>query len=301
MHMETSQKGISSSFVWAGIALSLLVAILFGFQVAFAIIDYLMPSDQLSWYSFRGNLNSLPQSAAFLLVSFGVLLRLSQKALLFSIEEQRESVWYSIRHAIIVFILALSVIVLVYSLASFLGDVFGGDFYLGLLFKTAFSFGVGAMVFYYYRGVLKDVWRVHASEEKKFIISVSALVVLLTFVAVVIASPLSRHELADTYETLEALDVVSSDIESFYRENVYLPNQLGASVFLAHDSVQHARFWEEYLGDRFTYEKSGQSSYQLCASFEVLPKGVDLAQYPYGQFVVEETGETCFTLDVKDE
>ena len=297
--MEKTRNGIILSFLHAGVFVSLLVAVVFGFMTAFGIIDHSVSSGHLDWYSFTYHLRVLPESSAFLAVAFGVLVYLSRRLRSFSVADYRDTVWFSVCHAIFSLIVALSVTVIAVSLALFLKDLFGGVTSVGQLFKSIFAAGVGAMIFYYYRGVSRAIWHLHASEERSFVISVAVLVVLLVLTAVFIVNPLSRGSVQETHETLEIVDAVDADIRHFFREHSYLPASLDAAAFLYSDEVFRQHVWKTPLGDRFTYKRTGNSTYQLCASFDALPRGIDLADYPYGRFSLEETGEQCFDLDAR--
>ena len=290
-------------FMYIGIAISLIVTVIFGLITAFQVINYLVPSDSLNWYAdYRyGILSGLPSFISFLTVAFGILCFLSWKVrTIFT--DYRETVWYPLCHAVIMLILTVSMGAIAVSLALIISGMLAGDISLSYLFKLLFTIGAGAVVFFYYRGVMRGLWRTHKREERAFVISVTLLVFILIAASVGILNPPQRQALNRTYDTLETMRSVSDDIYTYYRDTELLPVDIEDSMFLRHKTVNREHFFplREHETGTFTYEPGTGTSYRLCASFDALPQMTFLDDYPYRQFPVEETGMTCFTLDATE-
>lgn len=298
---EIKKRGMIALFMYIGIAISLTITVIFGLSTAFHIINYFIPSSSLNWHGdYRyGILENLPPSISFLLVAFIILCFLSWKVRTI-VTDYRETVWYPLCHAVIMIILTASMIAVAVSAALVIGGVLGGDISLGYLFKLLFTIGTGAMVFFYYRGVMRGLWRTHKREEWTFVMSMTSLIIILVITSVSILNPFERPALDKTYDTLEAMKGISEDLHMYHRETGLLPSDVRDTAFLQSDVVHGTYRWEGYLDDEFTYERTEDSSYRLCASFEALPRMTSLPGYPYEQFLVETVGESCFDLDPSD-
>lgn len=284
---DDSKGGLGYLFLYIGVGIALLFAVISGVRAIFGIIDHLIVSDSVGWYQLYRS-TEMPISAAFLLVSFVVLFVVSRKVRGVT-TDYRDTIWYTLCRTIILIIITVSVAMAAIAISLLFGDFFSGDISLNSFLKMLFVAGFGAMIFYYYRGVLQGVWRVRKKEERIFVISVSVLLALIIFVSVILSNPFERARLERAYETLSYVQNVYHSVEFFYNDEGHLPASLDGI-----DSLKHPH--REYID--VSYEVVDKKSYRLCASFEVLPKGADMPRYSYTRFEVKEVGESCFDFTV---
>ncbi len=296
--MTEQQKNIKIVFLYVGIALSLFVAVISGFFTAFNVIDYFL-SSELTWWQFEYQvLGTGPVSAAFLIVSFSVLFFLSRMVRRIVLPDH-QNVWHKVCHIIIMIILTLAFLAIFISAALILKGFLSGDISWAFTLKSVFTAGVGAMVFYYYRGMLRGVWRNRGKEERVFVSSVSLLIVLLVGSTVWIVDPIDRSAKQKTYNTLAVMSNMRFKINLDFEEKKQLPKKLSEDLTESAMNVLYPP--SQNIGD-ISYKKTGYATYQLCGVFSIVPpeSETDISGYPYDDFPVTEVGENCFDFDAKE-
>lgn len=286
---DGSKGGLGFLFLYIGIGIAMLFTVISGIRAVFGVIDHLVLSDSVGWYQLYRS-TEMPISAAFLLVSFVVLFIILRKVRGVT-TDYRDTIWYTLCRTVILIIITVSVAMTAVAISLLFGDILSGDTSLNSFFKMIFVAGVGLMIFYYYSGVLQGVWRIRKKEERVFVISVSVLLTLIILVSVILSNPFERARLERTYETLSYIQGVYYSIEHFYSDEGRLPVSLEEI-----DLLKYPR--REYIDTDISYKVVNKKLYHLCASFDILPKGIDMQHYPYIRFEVKEIGENCFDLVV---
>ncbi len=298
--MDTSHKGgLRALFFSIGTFITLLFLVISGIRTGFGIIDRLVFSEQVSWYQLYRS-TDMSVSAAFLLVSFIVLLALARQSR-GALRQYQETIWHTLCRAILLIILTASVVLTGVSVSLLFGSFFSGDVSLHGFLQTVFTAGVGSAVFYYYRGVLRDVWHTQEKQERLFVTAVGVFVGLLVVGAVVTFNPFKQPALEETYDTLVCLQSVSHALEGRYidEKNSGLPSNEGYQAFLERDLPSYHYKQDPACQDMaITYELIDSTHYRLCAPFAMLPEGTDVQYYPYHEFPVTEVGESCFERGV---
>ena len=289
---EADKGGIGLLFLYVGVAIALLFTVVFGVRAVFSIIDHVVLHDSVSWYGLNRS-TEMPISTAFLLVSFTSLFIILRRARSIGVDAYQDTVWHMLCRAIILIIATVSVSMVAVSVSLFLGDLLSGDVSLNGSLKEFFVAGVGAVVFYYYRGVLQGVWRDRKKEEKVFVSVISAVVILVVIVAGVLSDPLDRPQREDTYEKLATVEHVYHSVEVFYHEEERLPESLDFADF----SKGGYRF-PVGSQDDVSYKVVDGTSFQICVLLEALPRGTAMKDYPYARFEVERIGENCFAFSL---
>ena len=285
---ERSKGGLSILFFYVGAGIALLVSVISGVLVVFDIIDRLVAYETLSWYQVSST--GMPMRAAFLLVSFVVLVGVVRK-MRGVVHEYQGTVWYTLCRTIIFIILTCSVVLVAVAVAVLFGGLFSGDVSLSVFLKSVFVAGVGSAVFYYYRGVLHGVWRSQKKRERVFVVVVSVSVCCIVVGAVVVFNPFSYPSLREAYDTVSCLDRLDSHLKSVYFEEKEIPTGALSGDALS-DVLPRYTSWREDCGAMgISYEQVDASHYRLCASFEVLP---EKQRYLSHRFHVESVGENCF-------
>ena len=287
---ERSKGGLGIFFLYVGAGIALLVSVISGVLVVFDLIDRLVSYETLSWYQLSST--SMPMHAAFLLVSFVVLVGVVRH-MRGVVHEYQGTVWYTLCRAVIFIILTASVAMVAVAVSMLFGGLFSGDISWSGFLKSVFVAGVGLAVFYYYRGVLRGVWRSHKKQERVFVVVVSTLVALVVAGSVVVFNPFSRPALQKAFDTVSCLDSLDSVLGEMYFEEKKIPVGELSDDALS-DFLPRYFVWKgecDTMG--ISYKRIDATRYQLCASFEVLPKGVSYKHYPH-HFSVQEVGENCF-------
>ena len=295
-----SKGGLGVLFLYIGAGIALLVSVASSIFTAFALIDRLVSYETLSWYQLSSA--EMPMQAAFLLVSFVVLVGLVRK-MRGVVHEYQGTVWYTLCRTIIFIILTASAVLVAVAVSVLFGSFFSGDISLPGFLKSVFVVGIGSAVFYYYRGVLHGAWRSQEKRERLFVVAASVLVVGIVIGTIAVFDPLSRPALQKAHDTVSCLSHLDSHLKTIYFEEKEIPAGTlsdGTLLDALSDALPHHRAWEgecDLTGMGITYEQIDATHYRLCAFFEVLPEGVSHKHYPH-RFRVQRVGESCFEGDV---
>ena len=104
-------------------------------------------------------------------------------------------------------------------------------------------------------------------------------------------------EMDETFETLAIVSAVRDDVNAYYAEVSNIPVDLMSENFLSSSAVRHADLWKPYINNRFVYERVGNISYRICASFATVPTPKQREKKGYaGEFEFTNPGGTCFDL-----
>ena len=297
---EKNREGLKVLFFYIGTGIALLFAVVSGIRTLFGIINHLVISDSIGWYQLY-NSTEMPVNAAFLLVSFIVLVVVTQKNR-GTAHEHQDTIWYTLCRVIIYIILTVAVAMTAVAVSILFGDLFSGDISLNNSLKTIGVASVGLMVFYYYRGVLQGVWRAQKKQEKQFVVITSVLVGLVVVSAVAIVNPLEQPALQRTYDKLSCIESVDNTLREVYADEKKgaLPTTELYADFLENEMRPYHHFREpECANADITYELLDKTHYRLCASFEKLPQGATIQFYPYRKFPVQQIGKNCFERDAE--
>ena len=153
------------------------------------------------------------------------------------------------------------------------------------------------MAFYYYRGVLRGIWREHRKEEMVFTYTVIGLVLLLSVVSVSVIQPFGVRDVKDTNATLKYVQHVEDRVRLFFDTKKYIPqslddlSNLGDPKSWHHDGIYGT-------AKPVTYERTGRTTFTVCAVFDALPRGTDVHDYYYKNYEVVSIGKNCFDLDI---
>ena len=299
---EHNKGGLGVLFLYIGIGIALLFTSISGIQTYFKIINHLIFSNTITWYQLH-NSTEMPMNAAFLLVSFIVLVILVRKTRNI-VNDYRGTIWYTLCRTIIFIILTVSIALIGVAVSILFGDIFSGEILLNNFLKTIFVAAVGSAVFYYYHGILQGVWRTRKKQERLFVATVSTIVGLIVCGAIIIFNPFERPALKRTYETLGCVQSVSYTLTDAYldEEGEGLPATDKYTEFLENNTAMHHHIKDrECVNANISYELISKTEYRLCAFFDAFPKGTTISHYPYKKFEVKEIGQNCFETNVEKE
>ena len=279
-------KDILKWVLSSAVGIVLFFVIIFLINAGFVIINNFVPSNEISWFRHSSDvLSALPIYVAALLILFPLLFVLSRKIRkMFEGNAQLDKLSYTI----IVFILVVSAGLIIVPVIVLLGSLLRGDISFSFLLKILFTISVGGGTFYYYLGVLR---RFHT---RPYIFGTIAglAVSLIVVVSIFLINPVTLPEVEKAHRTLGRLGSTVHSLEAEYLSDGILPNALDAKV---------PSYYRDYYDfdkeeDNLRYTRTGRTTYTLCASFEALPRFVDLPQYP--DFDVTKIGENCFERSV---
>ena len=129
---------------------------------------------------------------------------------------------------------------------------------------------------------------------KNVLIGVCAFAVAMVVVVFLFPNDSATDE---TFETLAVISAVRDDVNAYYVEVSNIPVDLMSDNFLSSSAVRHADLWKPYINNRFVYERVGNISYRICASFATVPTPKQRAKHGYtNQFEFTNPGGTCFDL-----
>ena len=186
---EKTKGGLQVLFFYIGIGIALLFAVISGIHVVFNIINHLVFSDSVGWYQMY-NSTEMPVQAAFLLVSFIILVLLLRKVR-GAVNEYQGTIWYTLCRTIVHSIITASVAMAAIAVSILFGAMLSGEISLNNSLKTICVAGVGLVVLYYYRGVLHGIWREKKKQEKVFVTILSTVVGLTVLSAAILLTLLS--------------------------------------------------------------------------------------------------------------
>ena len=297
---EQSKGGLGALFLYIGVGIALLFTVISGIRTVFSIIDHLVSYEHAGWYQLY-NSTEMPVNAAFLMIAFIVLVIIIRKTRGI-VDEYQGTIWYTLCRTIIFIILTVSVALIAIATSILFGDILSGEISLNNLCKTVFVASVGSAIFYYYRGVLRGAWRTKKKQERMFVVAASILVGLILLSTIIVFNPFERAALKRTYEKLDCMQSITSAVTDSYfdEKRKEIPTTESYIEFIENNRAMYHHIHEqEECDSKITYEMIDTTHYRLCASFEVLPKGVTVRRYPYKKFEVKEVGQNCFDLDVE--
>lgn len=290
---ERSKGGLRILFFYIGAGIALLVSVISGTLVVFDIIDRLVSPENLSWYQLYST--DMPMRAAFLLVSFIILVGVARK-MRGVVHEYQGTVWYTLCRTIIFIILTSSAALVAVAVSILFGDFFSGDMLWSDFLKSVFVTVVGSAIFYYYRGVLHGAWRSQERRERVFVSAVSVFVAGIVIGAVVVFNPFTRPALQKAYDTISCLERLDSQLKDLYFDEKEIPAGMLSGDTLSDVLPRYSMWNDDCEALDISYEQIDATHYRLCAFFEALPEGVGYKYFPH-HFHVEQVGESCFEED----
>ena len=301
MQGTDQQHGATVLFLYIGNAIAALISVISGFLTVFAVIDYFLKPDSLMWWNFSAIVTGgqLAGSISFLIISFITLIfltRIIRKK--YAVRDLRGGIWHNWCRVVVMTVLALSVLTILIAVAMLLEGFLSGDIHMAQALKLVFTLGIGLMVFCYYRGVLRGIWRENRKQETVFMYSVIGLVVLLAVVSVGIIRPLEVRDVKETNATLKYIQHVDDRVRLFFDTKKYIPASLDELENLGDPKSWHHDGGIYGTAKPVTYERTGRTAFTVCAVFNALPRGTDIHDYHYDDYDVVSIGRNCFDRDV---
>jgi hypothetical protein len=194
--------------------------------------------------------------------------------------------------------LAIDLMVVVYTFME-------GDTTLAFLFKALAVLAVFATVFFYQFNDIKREDYSNRKFSKKFA-SVTALVVLGFVVTgfMFAGSPESVRKQQRDVERVSDLRSIQQTLTSHWQQKGELPEDLD----MLEDALSGRSVSNDPNGEEYTYTKTGEKAFTLCAVFEAEYQGDEFnttrdAYYSYqeDEFFKHDVGETCFEREIDED
>src|SRR3989344_1914430 len=288
-------------FLWAGAMVTLYVGVVSLITLLFNYINYTFP-DPLQYYSDPYS-SGIPYAMASLIVLtpvLMVLMRIIRRNI--ASDPSRNDIWVR-RWALFltVFVAGATIVVdLIVLLTSLLS---GEELTLAFLLKVLVVLLVAGAAFLHFLADLRGYWTSNASQARMVNWGVGVLVLVSILAGfVIVGTPQDARMYRLDQQKVNDLQSIQWQVVNFWQQKQAIPATLSElddplSGFVVPTDVQ--------TGESYGYERTSNSSFRLCATFNMASRGGDMSvaePYRYGgeqQNWSHEAVEVCFdrTID----
>ena len=290
-------------FLWAGAMVTLYAGVVSFITLLFNYINYSFP-DPLRFYGDPYS-SGIPYAMASLIVLtpvLMVLMRIIRRNI--ASDPSRNDIWVR-RWALFltVFVAGATIVIdLIILLTTFLS---GEELTLAFLLKVLVVLLVAGAGFLHFLADLRGYWTSNAAQARMVNWGVGVLV-LISIIAgfVIVGTPQDARLYRLDQQKVNDLQSIQWQIVNFWQQKQQLPGELSdlsdpLSGFVVPMDVQS--------GDSYRYEATSNSSFRLCATFNMPSRGGDPSYaepYRYAgeqQNWSHEAGEVCFDRTIDPE
>ena len=295
---ETTAGGARNFFLLGTATITLYASALALITLLFQYIDLLFPNDLAYWHDpYQGPARF---AIATLVVVFPLYIYFTRRANN-DLRAEPSRAGLSIRKWLLyitLFVAGFTVVVdLIVLINAFLG---GEEMTAAFLLKVLAVLLVGGGAFWYYLKDLQGYWV--SNEKTSKIIGIGVCIAVVAGVLggfAVMGSPSTMREMRYDQERVYNLELIQSNIISFYQSKNRLPEDLNeltdplSGFIVPSDPETNAPY---------TYQKTDALSFSLCAEFTHPSPETSQAEYAYmGDNWDHEAGGTCFSRTVDPE
>ena len=290
-------------FLWAGAMVTLYAGVVSFITLLFNYINYTFP-DPLRFYGDPYS-SSIPYAMASLIVLtpvFLVLMRIIRRNI--AADASRGEIWIR-RWALFltVFVAGATIVVdLIVLLTTFLS---GESLTAAFMLKVLVVLLVAGAGFMHFLADLRGYWIKEPAKARMVNWSVGVLV-LATIVAgfFIVGTPQEARLYRLDQQKVSDLQTIQWQLVTFWQQKQTLPSALDElndplSGFTVPMDAQ--------TGESYSYERTSQSSFKICADFNVASRATNMSYtepYPYPgeqQNWSHEAGEVCFDRTIDPE
>lgn len=267
METKTSAKDF---FLHLGAIVALYAVAISFVNLLFTVINKAYPAVNQYYYGyFYGGYNpydiSLP--VATLIIVFPIFLLLSwllEKS--YAADMSKKEIW--VRRWLIYITLFVAGIIFVGDLVTVLYKFLSGeDFTIAFALKALTVLGVTGFVFgYYLQNVLNKL-----TPRSRMVWRISSLLVIIASIIVgfsVIGSPRTQRLIRYDNQKVNDLQMIQGQVLSYWQRKGVIPNSLSET----NDELSGFRIPNDpQTNDPYEYTKTGNNSFQLCATFNKEP------------------------------
>ncbi len=301
--MDTTQRPKVTPkdfFLWLGAMVTLYWSATALILLIHEYIEVLFPDVATSTYYFDPYSGTIRFAIASLVVVFPLyvwLMRLLHSDIR-KIPEKKE-LW--VRRWLVYLTLFVAGLTIAVDLIAVIYTFLEGDLTTRFLLKALTILVVLGGGFYYYLHELKGTWE-KREKESKMIGAVVSLVVLASIVGgfFIIGSPFEERLLKIDERKVSDLQTIQYQMVTYYQQKEVLPTTLQD---LADPLSGFIIPMDPETGEAYTYEATGEHSFNLCAMFNAPSRELPGVTRPAGDMFNENwkhpAGEACFerTID----
>lgn len=256
--MENTARNFAlqlGSLITLYVSITSLVVLLWG------IINMTYPDPALGYWGYENATSTIRFSIAMLIVFFPAYLVLTR--MVNNVRRNEQGMYLNLTKWLIYLSLVVGGAVLLGDLVSIIYTYLEGDLVIRFMLKALSLLLVVGLAFTYYVLDARGYWKDH--EQKSLQYGVAALVVVI--VALVIGfnhtePPADALAMRIDSDQINDLDAIQWRVAEYYRVNDMLPVNLEA-VYGTGASIPSAAEGR----DAYTYTKTGETSFELCAEF----------------------------------
>ncbi len=282
--MDTTAKNF---VLQLGSLIALYVSIGFLIALIFGVINLAYPDfSQYPWESDSAS-SSIRAAIASLVVFFPTFLVLTR-----IINKTRRTEGGS-QHSALRWLVYLSLLVgggvLLGDLVAVINNFLNGELTTRFFLKALTVLVVVGLAFIYYLRDVRGYWRDHEAESKKFGVAAAVLVLAALILGFMTTeAPSTVRERSIDERVISDLSLIQNGINDYYYAHNALPETL-ATAFPEQTYLPEAPTGRE----AYSYAKTGDTSYALCAQFGIASDESAKRAYPTW---VHKAGHTCFDL-----
>ncbi len=295
-------------FLWAGAMISLYWSIFALVALLFKYIDYVFP-DALNFYvdPYSSSIRFSMASLIVFLPLYLYLMRVIRKDI--ARDETRNEIW--VRRWLIVLTIFVAGLTLAGNLVTLINYFLGGEITMRFVLKVAVVFLVSAGVLMHFIADIRGYWK-EFPEKARMVGWGAGALVLVTIVAgfFIMGTPGQVRLYRFDDQKIQDLQNIQYQITNFYQQKEKLPSSLSElNDPLSGNTVP----MDPQSGSVYTYEKTSELSFKLCANFNAMtqtnsatarpvPINPSIAPIGMGEEQWSHTeGEQCFQRTIDPE
>lgn len=275
----------------------------------FDVINYAFPDQQYDYFDPYST--SIRWALSILIVLFPAYLFLGKK-INEDLEAQPEKRELGFRKWLIYFTLFITSISILVDLITLINTFLQGEISIRFVLKVIAVLVVAGTIFGYYLYVLRNKATEDSRVGRNLSFVVSA-VVLLAIVSgfVIMGSPATQRKLRQDDQRVSDLQMLQANLISYWTAKQNLPTTLTELK----DSISVTSLpVDPVTNENYTYQKSGNNSFKLCANFALETSKRSISnrtyEYPLNSYTkggnsaeswTHSAGQTCFDRTIDPE
>ncbi len=277
MQPKTTAKDF---FVYLSSFVTLYVSSISLITLLFNIINKAFPDNLSSYYYYGGDFYSAGMRAAIacLVIVFPLYLIVASylNRYLRAHPEKKE---LSVRKWLTYLTLFVTGVAVVTDLIFLVNTFLGGEITSRFVLKVVSVLVVSGAVFAYYLYDLKKDFTPEMPNRAKLIVSLACLFVFGTLIGglIYVGSPMTARKVRFDETRISDLSNIQWQIINYWQQKGTLPNQITD----IQDSISGYMVPRDPEGREYSYTKTGQMSFKLCATFNLESNTADTNSMPY--------------------
>lgn len=302
--MEKPKVTPKDFFLWAGAMIALYGSVISFMTLLFQYINHAHPDPLNYYYSdpYSGSMRFAMASLIVLAPVAIVLMRIIRKGI--ALEPIKNELW--VRRWALVLTVFIAGATVIGDLIALVNGFLGGDLTMRFLLKVLVVFGVAGGVFLHFLADLRGYWNTNPGQAKQVGIAAGALV-LIAIVSgfFIMGTPGEVRLVRFDNQKISDLQSIQWEIVNFWQQKQALPADLQE---LSDPLRGYVIPKDSQTGEEYGYERTSNSSFRLCATFNAESQGgseASRAMYYYEGVDSENwqhgVGEICFDRTIDPE